>query len=119
MLPIGMLVAAAPGPARIALRNATAAPLECQALAAHWHSLPPRLLSPGDVATLEFTRDGPAGALRVAPDGPAIERLFCGPPGRAWAERADIDLSRLQNGAAVVCHAGEAGLVCQSSTGKN
>lgn len=105
-----------PGPARqVELRNDTAAPLECQALAAHWHSLPPLALPPAGRATLTLHAAADGGGLRVAPGGPALERLFCGPPGRAWANRAEIEWPPGAPPRAVSCRAAGAILACKAA----
>ena len=85
----------------VTVRNATARALECQMLAAHWYSWPALTAAPGHSVTFRLLLRAD-GAVIDGASGLPVERLFCGPAGRAWQGRADIDLNRLATGA-VVC----------------
>jgi hypothetical protein len=99
-----LLAGAAPVPVRIEIRNATAAPMQCQILAAHWYTpLPVATARPGDTATLTLAFDT---ARRAAVDDPVrqlpLETLFCGRVGRAWETHGTLDLRDLAERAASV-----------------
>jgi hypothetical protein len=107
-----LAVAAAPVDIRIEIRNATATPMECQILAAHWYTpLPAAIARPGGDVLFTFAFDVNSGQpvddpLRRLP----LETLFCGHAGRAWETRGTLDLRAM---AALASVHGVARAVCK------
>lgn len=96
---------APPAPIHIVVANETGRELQCQALAAHWHTLPATNLSSGETAVFAFSFDPANGETRIPGGALAVERLFCGLPGHAWETRADLDLGGLAASAAAAASA--------------
>lgn len=94
---IPFLLAAAPAPARIEIRNHGMSPMECQILAAHWYTpLPARLAPPGGVVAFTVAFDPSSGqAIDDAARRLPLETLFCGRAGAAWKTRDTLDLRAL------------------------
>jgi len=93
----------------VTIGNATGAVLQCQALAAHWYSLPLREVPPGGSVVMQFTFVPARGEVTAEPESTLpIEVLYCGRAGAAWATRSEIDL----RGAAAQASDGTVRIIC-------
>jgi hypothetical protein len=105
-------------PVTITVVNATAAPLECQAEAAHWYAFDLGIAQLNESLSIALLFEATTGTVgKPSHDGGMlpIETVYCGRAGRAYETRFVLPLRTLAaRGAATVrCHAGRDAVVCE------
>jgi len=105
--------------APIFIQNDSGGAMQCQVLAAHWYARAAQTVPAGAVLRIDLAFDvRSAEVTDRALEGLPVERLYCGPAGRAWQARAEVDFRALAARAAagqpatVACRAVPAGLAC-------
>lgn len=102
---------------QIEIRNASVAPILCQAEIAHWFATDLAAIVPGERADLGLRFDTASGtwaAMNARGEALPVERVWCGFEGRAFATRWNLPLVRDEpKGHALDCTAEGERLSCR------